>query len=213
MSDERYRQALSTLATAEARRARAAAEAMAWYEGEVDKREQTLDAAVTAVDNASIRVAAGHSMVGRVEEEADRLWQDLRSFLGRLAGRRLGPVPPADPDAGPAGPWRHIQAARTLLDRARHPRPLRRVLYLLLPFLGAAGAAGLTLLVRLGWRLAGGLPGWLGTALAVLGAPIVAILLARWVTRREGARLDGGSVGGAVLGALVAVSFMMIFVR
>jgi hypothetical protein len=212
MTDDRYRQALSTLATAEHRRSKAVAAAIAWYESEVDKRDRTLAEAGTAVDNAAIRVSGGKTMVGRVEAEADRLWQDLRAFLGRWRGRRLGPVPPADPSVGPAQPWRHIQTARTLLDKARHPRPLRKLLYLVFPILGAVGATGLTLLIRLGWQAAG-LPGWLGTALAVLGGPVVAILLARWVTRREGARLDGGSVGGAVIGALFAVTFTMIFIR
>jgi len=208
---------MARLAEAEGNRRAEVRAALDWYSDEMAARAAATEAAETAVAEAAAAARRAAAIVSDVDDDAANLWEALRAHLGRGAGGRLGAVPePAATVEGTPVSARHLRSAGDLIERARHPRPLPRWLYPVLPLVGAGCAAFVYLLAQGILMLGDVTSGGAGVAIAILGnvvvflAPLSGLLAARHLTIREGSRFDGAVVGPTVVGGLVSVSALII---
>ncbi|BCB84635.1 hypothetical protein [Phytohabitans suffuscus] len=230
MSAGEYRRLVGALAAAARERDARLAEAERSYQDGAAAEAAAVVLTDTSVVEAERRAQAAATTVVEVDQEAGRIWDELRRSAGLWARlRRVGEMPL--PGSAAEAPGESVEAdAAALLDGAAKrigtvgrgaPRaPLPRWLLPLLPPLGAAAATmtglvagGLVTMAQfdseLSWPLR--LLGWLTFLVAPFtGVPPAAL----WVRRQFGSRLDSGAFGLIVLGGMAAgCGLSLLFAR
>jgi hypothetical protein len=225
-----YRRLVEALAVAASQRDAELAAAERTYQECAGAAATRLARADAAAFEADRRTGTAAAAVVEVDQEAARLWDELRRSGGWWARlRQPGELPlpngtgqpPNDEAKAVAlldGAARRIDQARRGAPRARAPLP--RWLLPLLPPLGATAATmtglvagGLVTLAHfdaeLAWPLR--LLGWLAFLIAPFtGVPPAAL----WVARQFGSRLDTGAIGLIVLGGMAAgCGLSLLFAR
>ncbi|MBB5872056.1 hypothetical protein F4553_005490 [Allocatelliglobosispora scoriae] len=206
MTVAEYRSLVADLVAAARRRDAAAAAAGQSYMDGRAAVERDVAAAAEAVEAASAAVATRELALVKVDQQAERVWGDLRL----LRGRRVGDLPaPAFSTHGDADAAELLQSAANRIVRAKRGDSIPGGVLVVLPLLGGVCATIVAL-------VASGLF-WLGLPLAWLFfilAPFAGLPLAsRWVDHREGTRLDTGAVGLTVLGGMLAALGSALYLR
>lgn len=157
--------------------------------------------------------------VRRADATAERIWRDVRSYVGRRAARRYAEIPEAT--LAPAGtdPERLLAEAKELLGRARRGEwssdPVRYagILAVLIGAVVAASIFGLARIV-LGFGTEETLLSNLLAQLAVFLSPFAGIPLVVWgMARFRGQRTGVGTVACTVVGGLVVSCALTFFIR
>lgn len=189
------------------------AEADGWLEQRRAAAKRAVDRAELAVRRAEEAVSAASRAVEVVDAEVGRLWREVT----RRFSLRRPPDPPVPTPGSAAHPEALLDGVRELLDRARQPGTLPRVVYPLLALVGVLGATAAYLLAlaarlsgdRYGGELALGMP-VLGLVVALLG-PVVGLAPAKVLADRRNAVLDAKAVavvlvsGSAVTATLLTL--------
>jgi hypothetical protein len=173
-----------------------------YSDGQATVRRDLADAS-EAVHAGEDLVAARELALARVDQQAEQIWQELRT----LRGRRIGDLAPPATAAG--NPDQLLRSAASRIARARRGGGIRGHVLATLPVLGAVCATivalGASGLLRLGAPLA-----WLLFVLAPgAGLPVAA----RYVDRRDGTRLDTGAIGLTLLGGMLAALACALLLR
>lgn len=207
MTVTEYRSLVADLVAAARRRDTATAAAAQSYMDGRAAIEGDIAAATEAVGLASAVVATRELALVRVDQQAEKVWGDLRLMR---RGRRVGdfPAPDGSGDAS-VDAAELLQSASNRVMRARRGGSIRASVLIALPFIGGACATVVAL-------IASGLY-FLGLPLAwffFITAPFSGLPLAgRWVDYHEGTRLDTGAVGLTVLGGMLAALTSALYLR
>ncbi|MEV6525235.1 hypothetical protein AB0M43_25105 [Longispora sp. NPDC051575] len=181
--------------------------------------EDRLEAARAALVSRQEELARAQEDVERADSTAERVWRDVRSYVGRRMAKRMGEmpevlVPPAGTDME-----ERLSSAKDLMARARRgewsPDPMKYsgIVAVLIGAIVAASIFGLARLV-LGFGDEETLLSNLLAQLAVFLSPFAGIPLVVWgMARFRGQRTGVGTVALTVLGGLVVSCSLTFLIR
>jgi hypothetical protein len=216
--DSEYRELTARVAAVIAREAAEIRTAEEAYSAGLSKIDKQLDATRAAVMFRREKLLRANEDLARVNDSAERVWRDVRSYLGRRRDKRLGEIPEVLLTPMGANPETLLSAAKDLMARAKRGEgspDLVRYAWVIALLAGAVVAASIFGLARL--LLALGteetlLPNLLAQ-LAIFSSPFAGIPLVAWgMGRLWGQRAGVETVACTVLGGLVvscALTFLI----